>query len=242
MRQPFGSAQAASSASSSPCGRGSLFGMAGEARCEGVGHRAHLRLSEIGGERGVLVGREDAELGHAVARLDVLAVADEAREVARRQRQRVDADRAAAAEMREIRADRAGRRRAADRVAGAAAGRDEQRLPAPLAARSPAPRAGAASRAQPGVDTRPAAWRRPRTPSAHAARRNTPRTGRDRCPAARRVSRRRVVRPGIMSTLPPRLGTQKLWITSADLQRELDRTPDRNADLVGARDRRRRRA
>ena len=44
-----------------------------------------------------------------------------------------------------------------------------------------------------------------------------------------------------MSTLPPRLGTQKLWITSAALQRELDRTSDRNADLVGARDRRRRR-
>ena len=43
--------------------------------------------------------------------------------------------------------------------------------------------------------------------SAHGPR-NTP--GRVAC------TRSRVSRPGIMSTLPPRLGTQKLWITSAD--------------------------
>ena len=80
----------------------------------------------------MLVGREDAEFGHAVARLDVLAVGDEARDVFGRQRQRIDADRAAAADVREVGADRAGRRGAAHRVAGAAAGRDEQRLTAPL--------------------------------------------------------------------------------------------------------------
>ena len=46
------------------------------------------------------------------------------------------------------------------------------------------------------------------------------------------------MRPGIMSTLPPRLGTQKLWMTSAERQREFDVAADRNADLVGAGDRR----
>ena len=34
-------------------------------------------------------------------------------------------------------------------------------------------------------------------------------------PGRSAVRRSRVVRPGIMSTLPPRLGTQKLWMTSA---------------------------
>ena len=48
----------------------------------------------------------------------------------------------------------------------------------------------------------------------------------------------RRTRPGIMSTLPPRLGTQKLWITSA-ASGELHRTPGRDRDFVRARHRRR---
>jgi hypothetical protein len=44
-------------------------------------------------------------------------------------------------------------------------------------------------------------------------------------PARSAASVRVVVRPGIMSILPARLGTQKLWMTSALVSRKLTGRP-----------------
>ena len=222
MRQPFGGAQTRlERLAARPSGAAARSDSSARRACEACVMRSP-QAQQIGGERGVLVGREDAESRHAVAGLDVLAVGDEAREVLG-----VSGSVSAPTERRPPRWVRSGpivpaAARAAHRVAGAAAGREEQRLPAPLRLARRARGAGS-PRARATPRTRPPASRRPRTPSAHAARRSIRRIGRDRRRAARRVSRKRVVRPGIMSTLPPRLGTQKLWITSADLQREVDR-------------------
>ena len=93
---------------------------------------------------------EDAERRHGIAGLDVLTVANEARDVGLRQRHCVDADRASRAEMREIRAD--------DRRA-AAVPRIVWHAPQPAARNSSRPRAvgmakPARRRGGPGVAAR----------------------------------------------------------------------------------------
>ena len=103
----------------------------------------------------------------------------------------------------------------ANRMATAQPAREEQRA---RRCRSTRP-AGCRCAAQPGVELGGRHARRPRAPSARAGRRNIRRIGRDRRRAASACSRSDVVRPGIMSTLPPRLGTQKLWMTSRGRQR-----------------------
>src|SRR5215207_8669988 len=95
MRQPFGCAHAASSASSSPFGRGTGLGCDARWRCEMSVIRSPQAQQERR-ERIELVRLEDAKLGHAVARLDVLVLRDEAHQAGMGQFERVDADRTAA--------------------------------------------------------------------------------------------------------------------------------------------------
>ena len=89
---------------------------------------AHLSSPRYAVSAAQFIVAEDAERRHLVAGLEVLAVGDEAGEIVLAHRQQSGRDRAAAGECRQVRADRAGRSRAADGVAAAASGLREKRL------------------------------------------------------------------------------------------------------------------
>ncbi len=136
------------------------------------------QAQQVTRKRPLLVRLEDTKLGHQIAGFDVLAASDESHQVFSVERQRLGANRTAAADMRQIRADGAGRLRAAHRVTGAATGGVEDRLAAQVGVGCCLRRRGFMR--QPCLISRPAAWRRLRKPSLHADRRNTLRIGRDK--------------------------------------------------------------
>ena len=137
--------------------------------------------------------------------------------------------------MGEVGADGARGRRSAHRVARAATRSEKQLPPAPgdfggwLGGGAAWPCSHASNSAG-GMATTSSAMSACGPPqySAHWPR-NTP--------AWSACRRRCVVRPGIMSILPPRFGTQKLWMTSADCSVKRIGTAGGDADLVGGGDR-----
>ena len=192
-------------------------GLAGR-RPAGVSATPRLRL--ISGSRGSRAGgrRSSGRIGfgrHPDARLDPLRVDDPAGQVAPGVRQD-PADQRPAADVRQVGADPAHGRRSPG-----SCGTSRRSSPR----KTSRPRRSALGRRlgrrpPPGLEPAPELLLRlghddeshERVLVARRTRRTGPRTS----PAGRPGGRVRVGWPGIMSRLPWRLGTQKLWITSVD--------------------------